>query len=354
MDNTFYKCPACGTALRYSAASGKLECTSCGNFYEVADMEAAAQGGTDRSAFSWGNYKESLQQNTDASAKVYICKSCGAQILTDETTAATHCPYCDSEVVINDAFDGGLRPNGVIPFKITKERMKEIVNSFGKGKKLLPRDFFTNKRVSDVQGIYVPFWLFDGTVDGSVTFDAEKTRRYDEGDYRVEEISHYRLDREGQLGFRNVPVDGAVKMDDALMESIGPYDFSEITEFQTAYLSGFLADRFDQDPDASIGRAEELMMASTMDRFKSTANSYSNVRAASKNLRLLSPSVRYVLLPVYIINCKYGGKDYRYAINGQTGKMVGELPVSKQRKNAYFWGIFGAITVILGALMSFL
>ena len=93
MDNTFYKCPACGTALRYSAASGKLECTSCGNFYEVADMEAAAQGGTDRSAFSWGNYKESLQQNTDASAKVYICKSCGAQILTDETTAATHCPY---------------------------------------------------------------------------------------------------------------------------------------------------------------------------------------------------------------------------------------------------------------------
>ena len=354
MDNTFYKCPACGTALQYSAASGKLACASCGNEYEVADMEAASQGGASRSAFSWGDYKESLQQNTDASTKVYICKSCGAQILTDGTTAATHCPYCDSEVVINDAFDGGLQPNGIIPFKITKDRMKAIVDSFGKGKKLLPRDFFTNKRIQDVQGVYVPFWLFDGTVDGSVVFDAEKQRRYDAGEYRVEETSYYQLDREGQLGFSNVPVDGAVKMDDALMESVGPYDFSAITPFQTAYLSGFLADRFDQDPDASIGRAEELMIASTVDKFKSTAKDFSNIRVAGRNLRLLSPSVKYVLLPVYIINCKYGGKDYRYAINGQTGKMVGELPISKQRAQAYFWGIFGAVTAILGTLISLL
>ncbi len=354
MDNTFYKCPACGTALQYSAASGKLECAACGNQYEVADMEAAAQGGVSRSAFSWGDYKANLQQITDMSTKVYICKSCGAQILTDGNTAATHCPYCDSEVVINDAFDGGLQPNGIIPFKITKDRMKSIVDSFGKGKKLLPRDFFTNKRIQDVQGVYVPFWLFDGTVDGAVVFDAEKQRRFDEGEYRVEETSYFQLDREGQLAFVNVPVDGAVKMDDALMESVGPYDFNEITDFRTAYLSGYLADRFDQDPDASIGRAEELMIASTVDKFRSTAKDYSNLRVAGKNLRLLSPSVKYVLLPVYIINCKYGGKDYRYAINGQTGKMVGELPISKQRKNAYFWGVFGAITVILGTLLSLL
>ena len=96
------------------------------------------------------------------------------------------------------------------------------------------------------------------------------------------------------------------------------------------------------------------MIASTVDRFKSTAKDYSNLRVAGKNLRLLSPSVKYVLLPVYIINCKYGGKDYRYAINGQTGKMVGELPISKQRAQAYFWGIFGAVTAILGTLISLL
>ncbi|MBO4697119.1 MAG: hypothetical protein J5643_07575 [Lachnospiraceae bacterium] len=352
MDNTFYKCPACGTALQYGAASGKLECAACGNRYEVAEMEAAAQGDSPKSTFSWGNYKAGLQTNTDASTKVYICKSCGAEILTDGTTAATHCPYCDSEVVINDAFDGGLRPNGVIPFKVTKEQMKQIVGEFGKGKKLLPRDFFTNKRVNDVQGIYVPFWLFDGTVNGMVEFDAKKVSRYEEGDYRVEETKYYSLERGGQLSFRNVPVDGAEKMDDAMMESLGPYRFEEMVDFQTAYLSGFLADRFDRDPDESIPRAEELMEASTVERLQETTRDYSEVRAAKKSLYVSNPSVKYVLLPVYIINCKYGGRDYRYAINGQTGKMVGELPVSKQRKNAYFWGIFGAVTVILGTILS--
>ena len=324
-------------------------------------MEAAAQGDSPKSTFSWGNYKAGLQTNTDASTKVYICKSCGAEILTDGTTAATHCPYCDSEVVINDAFDGGLatdrltgglRPNGVIPFKVTKEQMKQIVGEFGKGKKLLPRDFFTNKRVNDVQGIYVPFWLFDGTVNGMVEFDAKKVSRYEEGDYRVEETKYYSLERGGQLSFRNVPVDGAEKMDDAMMESLGPYRFEEMVDFQTAYLSGFLADRFDRDPDESIPRAEELMEASTVERLQETTRDYSEVRAAKKSLYVSNPSVKYVLLPVYIINCKYGGRDYRYAINGQTGKMVGELPVSKQRKNAYFWGIFGAVTVILGTILS--
>ncbi len=352
MDNTFYKCPACGTALQYGAASGKLECAACGNRYDVAEMEAAAQGNSPKSTFSWGDYKEGLQTNTDTSTKVYICKSCGAEILTDGTTAATHCPYCDSEVVINDAFDGGLRPNGVIPFKVTKEKMKQIVDSFGKGKKLLPRDFFTNKRVDDVQGIYVPFWLFDGTVNGVVEFEGEKSRKYEDGDYEVEETKYYALERGGELSFKNVPVDGAEKMDDALMESIGPYKFEEVVDFQTAFLSGYLADRFDRDPDLSVPRAQQLMEESMVKWFEKSTKDFSSVRVKKRDLYVSDPKVRYVLLPVYIINCRYGGKSYRYAINGQTGKMVGELPISKKRRNAYFFGIFGAVTLILGTILS--
>lgn len=96
------------------------------------------------------------------------------------------------------------------------------------------------------------------------------------------------------------------------------------------------------------------MKASTVERFRETTRDYSEVHDTKKSLYVSNPSVKYVLLPVYIINCKYGGKDYRYAINGQTGKMVGELPVSKQRRRAYFWGIFGAVTVILGTILSLL
>lgn len=354
MDNTFYKCPACGTALQYGASSGKLECASCGNLYDLADVKAMVGGDVSGSAFDWGDWKKNLSQNRDGETKVYICKFCGAEILTEGTTAATHCPYCDSEVVVNDAFDGGLRPNGVIPFKITKDKMKEIIAGFGKGKKLLPRDFFTEKRIREIQGIYVPFWLFDGTVQGDVVYDAKKIAERNEGEYRVKETTTYSLEREGKISFTNVPIDGAVKMDDALMESVGPYDFSEMVDFQTAYLSGYLADRFDQDPDESIGRAEELMKESAKDNFYRTTSDYTEVSAKSTNLSLVSPSVKYVLLPVFVINCKYGDKEYRYAINGQTGKMVGELPISKQRKNAYFWGVFGGVTAVLAALLCLL
>ncbi len=354
MDNTFYKCPACGSALQYGASSGKLECASCGNLYDLADVKAMVGEDSAKSTFNWGDWKSNLKKNTDSEAKVYICKFCGAEILTDGTTAATHCPYCDSEVVVNDAFDGGLRPNGVIPFKITKDKMKEIIGNFGKGKKLLPRDFFTEKRIRETQGVYVPFWLFDGTVRGSVVYDAKKIVERNDGEYREKETTTYSLEREGSIAFANVPVDGAEKMDDALMESVGPYDFKEIVDFQPAYLSGYLADRFDQDPDASIGRAEELMKESAKDNFFRTTSEYTEVQATNADLSLISPSVKYVLLPVYIINCKYGNKEYRYAINGQTGKMVGELPISKQRKNAYFWGVFGGVTAVLAALLCLL
>ena len=339
-----YKCPACGAALVFSTQSGKLRCNSCDNEYDVGTIKQYQSNKTE-AEFKWDkNYANSLDQTLPEMTS-YICKSCGAEIITDGTTAATHCPYCDNEVIITEKLTGALRPNGVIPFKIDKKGIKEKIQQFCKGKKLLPKNFFTDKKIDEVQGVYVPVWLFDGKLDGTVLLDGTTSSSYTTGNYRYTETRHYLIQCDGGMSFSRVPVDGSEKMPDDLMNSIEPFDYSQIVPFDGQYLSGFLADRYDKGPDDSIPTASQRMMNSAVNAFAKSVPNYS-VTLRNNGLNLTDPSVKYVLLPVYLFNCTYAGKKYRFAMNGQTGKLVGELPIDKAKKRLYFWLPF-LITAIL-------
>ncbi|MBO4422586.1 MAG: hypothetical protein J5879_04050 [Clostridia bacterium] len=340
-----YKCPACGAALAFSTESGKLRCESCGNEYDIGVIEAY-QNQNAGAEFKWGDeYKNDLNETLPEMTS-YICQSCGAEIITDGTTAATHCPYCDNNVIITEKLTGALKPNGVIPFKLDKNGIKEKIQQFCKGKKLLPKNFFSDKKIDEIQGVYVPVWLFDGKLDGTVTLDGTKSSSYTSGNYRYTETSHYLLNCDGGMSFSKVPVDGSEKMPDDLMNSIEPFDYSQIVPFDGRYLSGFLADRYDKDPDQSIPIASQRMMNSAVNAFAGSVPAYS-VTLRNNGLNLSDPSVKYVLLPVYLFNCTYGGQTYRFAMNGQTGKLVGELPIDKKKKRRYFWIPFFITAAIL-------
>ena len=346
-----YKCPACGSPLVFSTDSGKLRCGACDNEYEIGTIQQYQQNNTE-AEFDWGTYSQSLG-GTLPEMTVYICKSCGAEIVTDGTTAATHCPYCDNEVVITEKLTGALRPNGIIPFKVDKKGIKEKIKQFCEGKKLLPNNFFTDQMIDEVQGVYVPVWLFDGKLSGTMGFDGASTSSYTEGSYRYTETRHYLVECDGGMSFSRVPVDGSAKMPDDLMNSIEPYDYSQVVPFDGQYLSGFLADRYDKGPDDSIPTASERMMNSATKAFTSAvmANSQKvgSVTMRNNGLKLIDPSVKYTLLPVYLFNCKYAGQIYRFAMNGQTGKLVGELPIDKGKKARAFW-----IPFLIAAAIVFL
>ena len=351
-----YKCPACGSPLVFSTDSGKLKCSACDNEYEVGTIQQYQENNTG-AEFDWSNYDQSLS-GTLPEMTAYICKSCGAEIVTDATTAATHCPYCDNEVVITEKLTGALRPNGVIPFKVDKKGIKEKIKEFCEGKKLLPNNFFTDQMIENVQGVYVPVWLFDGKLNGTLSFDGTATSSYTQGSYRYTETSHYLVECDGGMAFSRVPVDGSAKMPDDLMNSIEPFDYSQIVPFDGQYLSGFLADRYDKGPDDSIPIASERMMNSATKAFtdavKSEAEFVSSVSLRNNGLSLSNPSVKYVLLPVYIFNCKYNGKLYRFAMNGQTGKLVGELPIDKHKSRRYFWIPFLITAAVVFLIIKFL
>lgn len=173
---TEYKCPSCGAPLAFDAESGEVTCASCGNTVSIEALRALRESDGEARDFHWGDYKAGLDRNAKMDhTAVYVCESCGAEIEADESTAATTCPYCGNNVVLDDRVGGGLRPNAVIPFRITKKQLPDVIRKFYKKKKLLPKDFFSENVVGKAQGVYVPFWLFDADMTGSVSLDAKKS-----------------------------------------------------------------------------------------------------------------------------------------------------------------------------------
>ena len=281
---TNYQCPACTGPLHFVGESGRLECDYCGSSFDIAEIEAfyaekeakaaeAAQKQEETEAAQKSAEAEEQQTAADGSdwdasglsedwgadaadMKAYCCPSCGAELLCDATTAATSCPYCGNPSVLPGQFSGILKPDFVLPFKLSKEDAVSALKQHYKGKLLLPKLFRDNNHIEELRGIYVPFWLFDGEAEGSANYMATTTRVFRHGDTEITETSFYEVQRAGTLPFSRVPVDASRKMPDDYMDSIEPYDYTELKPFSTAYLPGFLADKYDDLCDTCKDRYE--------------------------------------------------------------------------------------------------
>lgn len=354
---TNYQCPACLGPLQYSAASGKLECEYCGSSFEVAEIEAQYQEKEEKAAAAMEADKLQGQWDTsglsddwggeDASIRSYNCPSCGAQLLCEEATAATSCPYCGNPTVVPGQFAGALKPDYVIPFKLQKADAIAKLKGYYKGKPFLPGTFLAKHTVEKIQGVYVPFWLYDGKVTGDYAYKATHVTVREEKDEKVTLTDHYRVERAGSLSFEKVPVDASSKMPDDYMDSIEPFDYGELKPFSTAYLPGFLADRYDIPVEQANERADKRFIYSLEAAFEGTLKHYTTYLPYDGNpVSIERGKVHYALLPVWLLNVKWNGGDYLFAVNGQTGKICGQLPVSKGRA----WAFFAKLAIPLSIL----
>ena len=230
----------------------------------------------------------------------------------------------------------------MIPFKLDKKAAKDGLTRHLKGKRLLPKVFKDQNHIDEVKGVYVPFWLFDTEADADIRYRATKVRSWSDKDYNYTETSFFMVGRSGSIGFTRVPVDGSTKMEDDLMESIEPFDFKEAVPFQTAYLAGYMADKYDVSAEESIARANERVKRSTEDNFKSTVSGYTSVTTEQSSVRLRDGSAKYALYPVWILNTTWNGKQYHFAMNGQNGKFVGDLPVDNDAAKTWMIGLSAA------------
>ena len=368
---TNYQCPSCTGPLHYSGASGKLECDYCGSSYTVAEIEAlykekeakaaaaqqAAEAAKDSDADSgtWDTSSMNSDWGADAAGmKTYSCPSCGAELICDANTAATSCPYCGNPTVVPGQFSGALKPEFVLPFRMTKDDAVRALRAHYRGKPFLPRSFTAGNHIEEIQGVYVPFWLFDGGAEGEVDYKAANSRTYRDDDYEVTETDHYDVHRGGSIAFEKIPVDASSKMPDDHMDSIEPFDYTQLQPFSTAYLPGYLADKYDVTVDDSRARADRRSRETLENALRETVTGYGTCVTDHTDIRLHRGKVHYALLPVWMLSTKWHGQDFLFAMNGQTGKLVGDLPTDRGR----FWGMFAAIaaplTVALTAILQFL
>ena len=348
-----FKCPCCDGAIEFDSNLQKMKCPYCSSEFEMADLQAYsdALNGRLEDNMQWDATAGSEWQPGETEGmRVYTCKTCGGEIVGDETIGATECPFCGNPVVVTGQFAGVLKPDLVIPFKLDKKAAMEALKKHYGGKRLLPKTFKDENRVKEVKGLYVPVWLFNADAQGHVLYKASRVRTWSDSRYRYTETNYFNVIRAGGIGFENVPVDGSTKMDDALMESIEPFDISDAVDFQTAYLAGYLADKYDVDAENSIQRANTRIKQSTEDAFRTTVQGYTSVTPISTNISLQNGTAKYALYPVWILNTQWNGQNYTFAMNGQTGKLAGDLPLDKSAYRKWLFGLTGIISAAVFGL----
>lgn len=342
-----YECPCCGGAVEFDSSIQKMKCPYCDTEFEVEAFSnyKEEENTIKEDDMIWEEQAGNEWQagETDGMC-VYVCQSCGGEIIGSETLGSMKCPYCNNNIVVKEKFEGALRPDYVIPFKLDKKAAKAALKKHFEGKRMLPKAFKTENHLNEVKGIYVPFWLFDATAQGEMRFKGTRVRVWSDRNYTYTDTSFYSVVRGGNVKFEKVPVDGSTHMPDDLMESLEPFDFSQAVDFNAAYLAGFLADKYDVDAAASEARANVRIKKSTEDFLSSSVSAgYATLIPEGSNVILKESSAKYALYPVWLLTTTWKGTTYLFAMNGQTGKFVGNLPVDKGK----FWRTYGLCAAVI-------
>ncbi|MFC4620398.1 TFIIB-type zinc ribbon-containing protein [Camelliibacillus cellulosilyticus] len=319
----YYKCPSCGNDMTFDPKTGELTCDSCGR---VENIE---------------NYPEELKEAKFSPEETteYHCENCGAVLITTADTVATHCSFCGAGVVIADRLSGHLAPKMVIPFTITKE---EAVEAFKKwcGKGLLtPKGFMSADRIKRITGMYIPFWLYDLNSKVQVRATCTRESTYEQGDYIYTETKFYDAYRDINLNYVKIPVDASEKMDDQLMDKLEPFSYDQLKDFKSPYLVGYLAEKYNYTDDDLLPRVKEKISSYIESYISSTFRGYHTVNYKQKDIHTKNVNSFYALLPVWMVSYDYNKTVYTFAMNGETGKVVGKPPISKGKVAAWFGGI---------------
>ncbi len=374
-----YKCPNCGSDMAFDSHTGLLRCGSCGRTDNIDNMKKKAGKNEDetfhyeadaddikaaKSAFDH-DYADSNSGDEPShhstfnnnEAHEYHCNNCGAVLITEVNTSATTCGFCGAGVVLSDRLTGNLAPAKVIPFTISKEQAQEAFKKWCKKGRLTPRDFMTADRIKNITGLYVPFWLYDLNGRGEVEATCTKVRTYSDSKWIYTETKYYNVYRKVDLHYSRVPADASRKMEDGMMDKLEPYEYNNLKDFNMPYLAGFIAEKYDFTDEDMLPRIKQRVNSYVDDYLSSTISGYSSVIYNRKNINIRKKNADYTLLPVWMVCYDYKQAEHIFAMNGQTGKIVGKPPLSKGRIFGWFTGVsagcfilFQILTLIGGAL----
>ena len=336
------QCPACNAPLHFNAKLGKMKCDYCDSVFDPKDLK--------RVDTEEEKSQEKIVQHENY--VTYNCPDCGAEIVADENTSATFCLYCGNTAILKNKLSGEFAPDKIIPFKVEKEDAVKAFKEVTKGKPFALKFFNQESNIEKITGLYVPFWLYELEVNGSVKAVGTRVSSWTSGDRHYTKTDFYDLEREGNMVYKRVPVDGSLKLDNDLMNSLEPFYFHYLEDYNHAYLSGYYAEKYDVTKEDAAQDAETRAIESTKKAMLNDMGNYASKTYKSDTLVSNIVKTEYVLLPIWMVNVKYNNEYYMFAMNGQTGEFIGNIPLDKKKVIIYIFMIF-AFTFMLIMLVSY-
>lgn len=348
-----HKCPSCNANIDYNPKLKKWKCDYCGSSFTLKELEINEekfkQESISKSKELKKNKKEEIEQEYDE----YQCNNCGAKIVANPNTAATFCIYCKNTAILKSRLADQFTPSRIIPFNLIKNDAIEAFKKVGKKKFLMPKEFSDSKNIQELTGIYIPFWLYSCKIDSSFEANADRITTWKMGDYLYTKTDTYKITRNSEFEYNLIPFDGSVRFNDAIMNSIEPFNYKELVDFSSSYLSGFLAEKYDVMEEDAKKVAFERAKNTSSSIIKSVPG-YSIVRPINEENVVKEEEIEYVLFPVWMVNIKYKEKFYTFAMNGQTGKMIGDIPYSKIKLLFFILAVFIIIFSVVALLTYYI
>ena len=369
-----YSCKNCGAELYFDPKLGKLHCDYCGSNFDpseyaftaetdeakgaakdqtvnqgLTDEEIAAakqKGMTEQQAKAAAGDQKSSDDST-GSLVVYKCPNCGAEVITSKDTAATTCPYCNRAITLEGNISGKFKPDYVLPFVKTQDEVEAAYNKLCHSSILTPKAFTDKKNIKKVKGMYIPYWLYSFSGDAKIDILGRNIRVWEVGDIEYTETSTYKVAEEVSGAFKDIPADALKSMDNTLMDSIEPFDFTQMKSFNPAYLAGFYTQRWDDDSSTNEPRAKGRAKSALLQQAMASAGSFDQTTVQSENFSWSDDKVESAMIPVWMMYTEYQGKNYIFGMNGQTGKLMGKIPKSAGRILAILGSAFVISQIVM-------
>ena len=346
-----WKCPNCGGGLIFDPETQKFHCQYCLSDFDREELETPEPDDSSGEPEMDGRTEDPMADGgaEEPEAAVYLCPSCGAELVTDGTTAAAFCFYCHNPVILQGRLEGAYRPDYVIPFTVRKEWARQIFLDWLRKKRFVPKSFYDEKQLETMTGVYFPYWLYSCRADGTLEAEGTKLRIWTTGNLRYTETSRYQVSRKGQMQVEHVPRNALKKADRRLAEGVMPYRTEKMQPFSMEYLSGFYAEKWDMGREQFEPEVEAEVRAFAADQLKESVSGYHSLKTTKESVQLSDPQWSYALLTVWTLTYKdkKTGTIYYFACNGQTGKVCGRLPLDRKKLGLFFLEIFLPVAAFL-------
>ena len=322
------RCPGCNATLKFLPELGKMSCSFCGNTYSPNEIN---KNDTSSNSSEMSDSVKMRKRNFETiKVQMALCTSCGADLAMTDVEVSSFCPYCGQATIIKDRIDDYMKPDCIIPFKITQDEAYKIIKDSMENIYFIPNEF-KNVTIEMLRGIYIPFWLYD--------IYCEDEQKWKLPNHEASYANPIMI-RAANANFKNLTVDGLKQLNDESSQRLEPYDLSELVPFNVSYLSGFYADRFNEaGADTKLiakGRVISMLYESVKEAMPSGS------ALLSRHPKVLIEGEKYALLPAWFLTFRYDDKTYTALVNGQTGKLVSAYPYSK-KKIAVFVSIFSVL-----------